>query len=409
MNAIKGLHLIHDLVVIGGGVIGCAVTRAALLQYPHLRVCLIEKEPALSSHQSGRSSGVVHVGYNQRPGTLKAKYVVEGSRRVRQFCRERHVPLVEDGILVVARDEKDIEPLTELHRRGEANGAKVELIDERSLREHEPYAAGIAALFAPEGASFDAKGFVNALALEAKSFGGQIACSEAVTHLRETTSEIEVQTTKRMVRARVVINAAGLHADRLAKQLGLGRSYQIIPFKGEYHELIPERRHMVRSHIYPLPDLDFPFLGVHFSRTFDGRVRVGPGAVLALGRESYDRFSCDAPDLAGMLAYPGFWRMWASRRFRTIAGHEWKKSLLKRAVAEEARRLLPTLQARDLVRSPSGIRAQLVARNGHLVEDLVIEETPRSLHLLNAVSPALTCSLPYAEHVASLITPKLYA
>lgn len=396
-----------DVVVIGGGVIGCAVTRAALLQHPRLRVCLIEKEPGLGSHQSGRSSGVVHVGYNQKPGTLKAKFVVEGSRRIRQLCRERNVPLVEGGILVVAESEKQVEVLSELFKRGQANGAKVELIDERSLRDHEPYAAGIAALFAPEGASLDSKGFVLALAQEARSLGTQLACSESVTHLREAGSEVEVQTTRRRVRGRVVVNAAGLHADRLARQLGLGDSYQIIPFKGEYHELIPERRHMVRSHIYPLPDLNFPFLGVHLSRTFDGRVRVGPGAVLALGRESYDRFSYDARDLTGMLAYPGFWRMWACREFRAMAGREWKKSVLKRAVAAEARRLLPVLQASDLVGSPCGIRAQLVARNGHLVDDLVIEETPRSLHLLNAVSPALTCSLPYAEHIVSLITPKL--
>lgn len=163
---------------------------------------------------------------------------------------------------------------------------------------------------------------------------------------------------------------------------------------------------MVRSHIYSPPDLNFPFLGVHLSRTFDGRVRVGPGAVLAMGRESYDRFSYDVSDLGAMLAYPGFWRMWTSGEFRRMASREWKKSILKKAVAQEAQRLLPELKASDLVRSPCGIRAQLIARNGHLVDDLVIEETPRTLHLLNAISPALTCSLPYAEHIVSLITPK---
>lgn len=396
-----------DLVVIGGGVIGCAVARATLLQQPRLRVCLIEKEAALAEHQSGRNSGVVHVGYNQRPGTLKAQFVVEGSRRLRQFCRAHHVSVVEGGILVVARSEAEIEPLSELVRRGQANGAKVELLDECALREHEPYAAGVAALYAPEGASVDAHGFVLALAQEARSLGAQIVASESVASLREAGSDLEVRTSRRRLRTRVLINAAGLQADRLAQQLGVGYGYQIIPFKGEYYELIPEKRHMVRSHIYPLPDLNFPFLGVHLSRTFDGGVRIGPGALVAMGRERYGRFGCDVRDLRSMLSYPGFWRMWGSREFRAVARQEWKKSVSKKAVVEEARRLVSLLTEGDVVRSRSGIRAQLVSRNGHLVDDLVIEETPRSLHLLNAVSPALTCSLPYADYIASRLVTKL--
>lgn len=396
-----------DVAVIGGGVIGCAIARATLLEHPRLKVCLIEKESGLGRHQSGRNSGVVHVGYNQRPGTLKAKYVVEGSRRLRQFCREQNVSLVEGGILVVARNEEEIESLPELFRRGQTNGAKVELIDERGLREHEPHAAGVAALFAPEGASVDSHGFVLALAKEASSLGAQIACSESVTHFLEADSDVGVQTNKRRIRTRALVNVAGLQADRLAQKLGLGRDYQIVPFKGEYYELIPTKRHMVCSHIYPVPDPAFPFLGVHLSRTFDGKVRVGPGAVLALGREGYGRFSCDMRDLRTMLSYPGFWRMWDSKEFRVMAKHEWKKSLLKRAVVEEARRLVSALTGGDFIRSRSGIRAQLVSRTGQLVDDLVIEETPRSLHLMNAVSPALTCALPFADDIASRIVTKL--
>lgn len=396
-----------DVIVIGGGILGCSVMRAILLQQPRLKVCLIEKESELGLHQSGRNSGVVHVGYNQKPGTLKAKFVVEGSRRVREFCREHNVPLVECGILVIARTDKEVETLPELFNRGQKNGARVELIDEKRLRELEPYSAGFAALFAPEGASFDSKSFVLALAREARSLGAYILLSEAVIQFRENNSYIELQTSKRITRAKVVINAAGLHADRLAHKLGVGCSYQIIPFKGEYCELIPGKWHMVRSHIYPPPDLNFPFLGVHLSRTCNGRVIVGPGAILALGRECYGRFGCNLFDLTEMLCYSGFWRMFSSKEFRTLMKQEWKKSLLKGAVLQEARRLVPELKDGDLLISRSGIRAQLVSRNGYIVDDLVIEETPRSVHILNAVSPALTCSLPFADYIAQRVEKKL--
>lgn len=229
-----------------------------------------------------------------------------------------------------------------------------------------------------------------------------------MSHLREEASELEVRTSQCTLRTRVLINAAGLQADRLAQKLGVGGyGYQIIPFKGEYYELIPPRRHMVRSHLYSIPDQHVPFLGVHLSRTVDGSVRVGPGAVIAMGRERYGRFSYDVRDLQSMLSYPGFWRMWGSREFCALARQEWKKSVLKSAVVEEARRLVPKLTAGDFVRSRSGIRAQLVSRGGRLVDDLVIEETPRSLHLLNAVSSALTCALPYADYIASRIATRL--
>lgn len=396
-----------DLIVVGGGVIGCAVIRAILLQQPQLRVCLIEKELELSTHQSGRNSGVVHVGYNQKPGTLKAKFVVEGSRRIGEFCRKGNIPFVQCGILVVASTDEQRETLLELFKRGQKNGARVELVDEKGLRGLEPYAAGITALYAPEGASFDSKGFVLALAREASSLGAHILLAESVVDLREEKSHIEVLTTKQKIQTQVLVNTAGLHADRLAHKIGVGHRYQIIPFRGEYYELKPDKRYMVRSHIYPPPDLAFPFLGVHLSRTFDGRVLVGPGAVLATGRECYGRFRYNFPDLTEMLMYPGFWKMFASKVFRTMMKREWKKSFFKMAVAKEARQLLPALKDTDLTAGQVGIRAQLVSCDGRIVDDLVIEETQRSIHILNAVSPALTCSLPFGDHIASLIASKL--
>ena len=396
-----------DLVIVGGGVIGCAVALACVRKKSSLSVCLLESEPELALHQSSRNSGVVHVGYNQKPGSIKAQFVVEGNRRIREFCLAHQVPLVKDGIVVVGRSEAEVETLKELCRRGRENGAAVELVDRKRLSELEPNAQGIAALHAPDGASFDSRGFVIELSKEAQALGAQICLSECAQYLREQPFHIEIGTNKRTLRARVLVNAAGLYADRVAHKLSIGLGYQILPFRGEYYELIPNRRDLVRSHIYPPPDLSFPFLGVHFSRTFDGRVIVGPGAVLAPGRHAYQTLAFDLPDVTEMLKFAGLWKLLSSADFRTLARREWQKSLFKEAVVAEARQLLSQLQSADLVRSFAGIRAQLVCHSGQLVDDLIVEESARSIHVLNAVSPALTCSLPFADQIASLIETKL--
>jgi L-2-hydroxyglutarate oxidase len=403
MNGIESF----DLAIIGGGVIGVATARAFLQAHPGLKVCLLEREPELARHQSGRNSGVVHVGINQKPGTTKAKFVVEGSRRIRKYCRENNVPLIEDGILVVAKDEAELSVLNELQSRGSQNGAVVEIIDEERLKQLEPHAAGIGALLAPEGASFDSRGYVLALAHDAHDLGVEFHFSEPVLGLDESSAFVEVHTTERTIRARVLVCAAGLHADRLAHKLGLGLRYQMVPFRGEYHELVPQRRSLVRSHLYPAPNLQFPFLGVHLSRTYDGRVLVGPGAVLAMGRESYDKSVVNLKDVFDMARRMGFWKLFRNKEFRQMARREWKKSLFASEVAREAQQLLPELRQEDLIPARAGIRAQLVSSDGALVDDLTIEQSPRSIHVLNAVSPALTCSLPFADHLCELVQAKL--
>ncbi len=396
-----------DLAVVGGGVIGAATVRACLQKHRGLKACLIEREPELARHQSGRNSGVVHVGYNQKPGTVKARFVVEGSRRLRQYCREHNVALVEDGILIVAKDEREVAVLKELKKRGDGNGARVEIVDAERLHELEPQAAGIAALLAPDGSSFDSRGYVLSLAEAGRELGATFFLSEAVQDLKENGNGVEIQTSTRTIRAKVLVCAAGLYADRLAHKLGMGLKYQMVPFRGEYHELIPERRDLVRAHIYPAPDLHFPFLGVHLSRTFDGRVLVGPGAVLALGRESYDKSQINLSDIFEMARRKGFWKLFLSKEFRDVARQEWKKSLFAQAVLAEAQQLLPALRNGDLVPSRAGIRAQLVSQDGQLVEDLTVEESDRTIHVLNAVSPALTCSLPFADHLSELVDKRL--
>jgi L-2-hydroxyglutarate oxidase len=395
----------YDVVIIGGGVIGCGTARALALRQSGLKICLLEKEPELALHQSGRNSGVVHVGYNQKPGTLKARFVVEGSRRLREYCRGRGVTVVEDGILVLARDSAEEATLEVLRQRAEQNGAEVRHISRSELAEREPEATATAALLAPRGASFDSRSYVLALAEDARQSGVEVRTNQTVRELSEEDDRVRIGTGSRSLDARLVINCAGLHADRIAQQLGVGRDLRIVPFLGFYSELIPERRGLVRSHLYPAPDLEFPFLGVHLSRTFDGRVLVGPGSSLALGREAYERGAINAMnlvDLVDTFTYPGFLRLLGKPRFRQLVRQEWKKSVSRRAVAEEARHLLPAIRDEDLTAGRGGIRAQLVDMAGNLVDDLRIERTARSIHVLNAVSPALTCSLPFADHLANL-------
>ncbi|MBI4375250.1 MAG: L-2-hydroxyglutarate oxidase [Elusimicrobia bacterium] len=391
----------YDIVVAGGGVIGCAAARAILLQNPGLKLCLIEKEKELAFHQSGRNSGVIHAGYNQKPGTLKAKLVVEGNRRLREFCLERNIPMVQDGILVVARTEPEIAVLKTLLERAKANGAKAEWVDEKGITQIEPHARGLAGLLAPEAASFDSKGYVAALGEEIRSKGAEISLGEQITGLKETARHVEITTSRRVLQCGFFLGAGGLQADRIAQMMGLCRDYRIIPFRGDYYELTPQRRHLTRAHIYPAPDPQFPFLGPHFSRTFDGRVLVGPGAAIALSRESYGRFSFNLDDLRQMAGDRAFWRMLLSPRFLDLARREWRKAVFKRSLVRDARRLVPELRAADVRYSHAGIRAQMIGSDGRLVDDMLIEQTPRSRHVLNAVSPALTCSLPFSSYIAT--------
>jgi (S)-2-hydroxyglutarate dehydrogenase len=383
--------LTPDVIVIGAGAIGASA--ALHLARLGVRVLILEKEAQPAQHQSGRNSGVIHAGYNLKPGTLKARYCVEGSRQLRAYCRERAIPMDEGGILIVARTDAERATLAELHARAQGNGVQSRIVDEDELRRIEPHARGSAALHAPEGASFDAPAYVRSLLDEAIATGAaEVRYGVAVRRLDD-------------IRAGVVLNCAGLHADRLAG--AAAADLRIIPFRGYYAELVPARRDLVRSHVYAAPDLTFPFLGVHLSRRTDGRVIVGPGAMLAFGREAYRFAQVNPRDLAGTLTWPGFYRLFREPRFRALLVSEVSKSLSLRAVWREAQLLVPDLRPGDLVRSFAGNRAQVVSRDGQLVDDIVVRETERAVHVLNAVSPGLTCSLPFGEHLAGLCRAKL--
>lgn len=385
-----------EAIVIGAGAVGTST--AYHLAAEGTDVLVVEKEPGPALHQSGRNSGVVHAGYQYEPGSTKARFATEGARRLVAYCRERGVPVRQDGLLVVATDEAEVDRLEATLERSEANGVEAELVDRERMRELEPAVGGVAGIHVPSYASFDARAYVHALYGDAVEAGATFLFDTRVRSIEEREDRVEVATSKGTLEAEFAVNAAGLHADRLAETLC--EDMRVVPFRGYYAELVPARRDLVNSHIYPAPDPELPFLGAHFSRRADGRVIVGPGAMLAFGREAYSFWEVDGRDLWDTLTWPGFYRLLAGSKIRSLISREVKKSLSLRALAAEAGRLVPEVDHTDLVSSYAGNRAQMVSREGDLVMDLVVREGPRTVHVLNAISPGLTCSLPFGEHLA---------
>ncbi|RQG87996.1 L-2-hydroxyglutarate oxidase [Natrarchaeobius halalkaliphilus] len=389
----------YDVAIIGGGCIGCS-TATHLAEGSDFDVCVIEKEYQLGSHQSGRNSGVLHPGFNYPPGSLKAKFSTEGTTRMKEYLTEHNLPLETTGVLVVATDETERRRLSELKRRADENGVKAEIIEgERSVREYEPYAKGNAALYCPEAASIDSQQYVYQLAADAKDGGVEFYMGHRVESVRYEGEHV-ITTSSGELTSRYLVNAAGLYADKIADELGVGEEYQIVPFRGEYYELVPGMEDVCESMIYPTPDPDLPFLGVHYTRRADGKVIVGPNAVLAFGRESYRNTAIDFTELRETLSYSGFWKLLGSREMARVAWNELNKSYRKERFVSAARTLVPTVRENDLTRSYAGIRAQLVDSDGTLVKDPLLSEGVRSLHVLNAVSPGLTSSLPFGERIA---------
>ncbi|MBI4345841.1 MAG: L-2-hydroxyglutarate oxidase [Elusimicrobia bacterium] len=390
-----------DVAIVGGGVTGCALARALAHKRPHSKIALLEKEPKVAVHTSGRNSGVVHGGYNQKPGTLKARFCVEGNHRLKEYAAARGVPLAQTGILVVARSQAERSVLEELLRRGRENGVPgLRLVDGAELKRLEPNASGISALHAPSGASVDSAALVESFAEDAKAAGVTFYLGEGVRRIEEDGRGFRIRTARAALRARRLVNCAGLHADRIAHQLGAGLPYSIVPFRGEFYYIDPAKAGLIRSMIYSVPDIRYPFLGVHWTRTVHGKVKVGPNAVLALGREAYGTFQVHAGDTARMLLDGRFWRMVGGAEFRRLAAENLRSSLSKAAFLKQAFSLVQGAAASDFRKGPSGIRAQLVDRDGGLVDDLLVEKKGESLHVLNAISPGLTCALPFADHLA---------
>jgi (S)-2-hydroxyglutarate dehydrogenase len=390
------------VVVVGGGIIGTAVARRLLEVRPDTRVTLLEKENRLAAHQSGHNSGVVHAGIYYPPGSLKATLCRRGVGLLREFCAEHGLAYDRCGKLIVALDEPERRRLGALHERAIANGVPgVRLLATGELTEVEPCVTGVAGLHSPETAVVDFAAVTRALGAEAVRLGATIHLAVEVTGFDRTGRHVVVRTTQGEHVADAVIVCAGLDGDRVARLAGDSAEPRIVPFRGEFLALRPGRRHLVRGLVYPVPDPRFPFLGVHFTRRLDGQVLLGPNAVLALAREGYRWRDVRFADLAETLAWRGFYRM-AGRHWRTGL-REMAGSLSKRVVVRQARRYVPALTVGDVVRGPSGVRAQAVAGDGTLVDDFRISRRGGVLAVRNAPSPAATSSLAIAEHVVDLL------
>ena len=391
----------YDVCVIGGGIIGLAALMRLTRRFPGKRVVLLEKEARLATHQSGRNSGVIHAGIYYAPGSSKANFCASGGRMLREFCDRRGVEYRMCGKVIVATDESQEPMLEELYRRGAANGAEgLRMIGREELRELEPHAAGVRAIFSPNTGVVDYAEVSRAYADEAAENGAEIVMGARVRSIVRRGGRLHVETTRGDLSTNRVLNCAGLYADAVARMMGLEPDVRIIPFRGEYFTIRPQRSHLVRGLIYPVPNPKLPFLGVHFTRRIDGSVEAGPNAVLALAREGYRKTSVNPAEAVGTLAFPGFWRM---------AGQHWMtgirenvRSLFKASFVRSLQALVPEIRGEDLHRPGGGVRAQAVDRRGRLLQDFSIVRTEDSVHVLNAPSPGATSSLAVGSHIVEM-------
>jgi L-2-hydroxyglutarate oxidase len=382
----------HDVVIVGGGIVGLAVALKITRRFPRLRLLLVEKEDGVGRHQSSHNSGVIHSGVYYKPGSLKAKLCVAGAAAMVEFCREHGIPHEVCGKVIVATFEDELPGLEELRRRGEANGLTgLRLIGADELRDIEPHASGLRALVVPSTGITDYAAVCAKYAELISAQGGSISTSTAVTGLKRSADKIVVETSRGAFSTSFLINCAGLFSDRVARMAGDDPQVMIVPFRGEYYDLTPERSSLVRNLIYPVPDPRFPFLGVHFTRRISGSVDAGPNAVFAFRREGYRRTDFNLRDLGSSLAYPGFRRM-AAKNWRSGLA-EFHRSFSKPAFVRALQRLVPEVREEDLVPGGSGVRAQAVMRDGTLVDDFKFVPSEKMLHVLNVPSPAATASL----------------
>jgi L-2-hydroxyglutarate oxidase LhgO len=401
-----------DVVVVGGGLVGLATAYQILRARPRANVTVLEKEPDVCRHQSGHNSGVLHAGLYYTPGSAKARLAVRGIRMMVEFCREHDIPHDVCGKLVVATEPEELPRLEKLFERGTANGLSgLRRLTPEEAKEIEPNVRAIAAVHVPEEGIVDYPRVGQTLVKLIEERGGTVRTRAEVHALRPNGSspnaEWTIESSAGAMRARVLLNCAGLYADRIARMAGEQTDMRVIPFRGEYYLLKPERSHLVRNLIYPVPDPTFPFLGVHFTRLIHGGVEGGPNAVLALSREGYKKSDVAPGDVMDSLTFPGLWRFLA--KYPKTSWFEVRRSFSPRMFTQALQRLVPAVQAADLVPGGAGVRAQAMLPNGNLVEDFLLVKRPNAVHVLNAPSPAATASLAIGEEMAQMVGERLDA
>jgi (S)-2-hydroxyglutarate dehydrogenase len=396
----------HDLIIIGGGIVGLGVALEITHRFPRRKLLVLEKEDRVARHQTGHNSGVIHSGVYYKPGSLKARLCVAGAAAMVEFCREHGIPYEVCGKVIVATGEDELPRLEELRRRGEANGLTgLRMIGPEELREIEPNATGLRALVVPSTGITDYARVCEKYAELVAAAGSTVLTSARATGIKRSANEIIVETPRGAFSATAMINCAGLFSDRIARMAGDDPGVMIVPFRGEYYDLTRERASLVRALIYPVPDPRFPFLGVHFTRRITGKVDAGPNAVLALAREGYRHTNINPRDLASTLSFSGFWRM--ARRHWRNGIDEWHRSLSKAAFVRALQRLLPAVGENDLVPGGSGVRAQALKPDGSLVDDFQFVPSGKVLHVLNVPSPAATASLTIGKAIVDMTATNL--
>jgi 2-hydroxyglutarate dehydrogenase len=391
-----------DLAVVGAGIVGLAVARELKLRHPDAEIAVLEREPRIASHQTGHSSGVIHAGIYYRPGSLKARLCVEGAAELYAYCERRGIRTLRAGKVIAATEEEELPRLAELERRGHQNRVPgLRRIDASELLEIEPHARALAALHSPATGVVDFGEVARSLAADVVRAGGTISTGTAVLEARTSEGGIALRHPRGETRARVAVFCAGAWADRLAVAAGADPDPRIVPFRGAYLRLRPERASLVRTSIYPVPDPELPFLGMHLTRDLHGEVHLGPSALMVGARDAYRLRRVRPRDVWQSLAWPGTWRM--ARSFWRTGLTELRRAASRRAVVDELRRFVPELRAADVLAGHSGVRAQAVARDGSLIDDFVVSETERAVHVRNAPSPAATSSLALARLIADRV------
>jgi len=395
---------INEIIIIGGGIIGCA-TAMAILKNSNYKVLVIEAEKKLAKHQTGNNSGVIHSGLYYKPGSLKAKNCIEGRKLLYTYCEEHKIKFEKCGKVIVAVNDTEIKSLNDLYERGIANGLEgLKKLTAEELNEYEPHVKGVHGLFVPQTGIVDYLQVTHSYAKIVKEAGGEIETGCRFISISKSGKELILKTTMGDIKTKFLVNCGGLYSDRIAKACGVNPGLQIVPFRGEYYKLKEEKKHLVKNLIYPVPNPKFPFLGVHFTRMINGGIEAGPNAVLAFKREGYNKTDFTFKDVSSMMTYSGFWKM-VSKYYKMGFG-EFYRSLNKKAFIKALQKLVPDVQLIDITKGGSGVRAQALEPNGKLVDDFRIVEANRMIHVLNAPSPAATASISIGNRIAKMVKSK---
>jgi len=395
----SALTTMYDFIIVGGGIVGMSTAWQLKQKQPQARILVLEKEPDIGMHQTGRNSGVIHAGIYYEPGSLKADFCYRGVEETMQFCRERNIPYQQCGKLLVATNDAEVKQMETLFQRCQLNDPMTSMFGKAQLQSREPTISGEAAIFSPRTGIVDFRLVCKAMAAQFVADGGDLVSGVEVTGIDEQDDHIKVSGKDDNYEAKFLIACAGLMADRIARMQGIEIDFELIPFRGEFYRIDPALAAGLNHLVYPIPDPALPFLGVHLTRRIDGDVIVGPNAVLSLKREGYGKFEISREDLLAMIRFPGFWKV--IRQNLRPGLRELSESWFKSAYVQRVRKYLPQIRTSDLHPFPPGIRAQLVTRDGGIVDDFLFESTARSLHVCNAPSPAATSAIPIGEHICN--------